>query len=416
MGNLRGLVEVLEQQAQTQDLQRAVQLRLKLAEIHAGPLNDPHKALAHYRFVVERDPTNVAGHAALASLYMRDAAHAPLAIEEHRQLLRLEPTRLDSLHALFRLWEAVKQSDKALCAAGALSFFRTANDAEGAFHNEGKNKIPHEVTARLAPQDIDGLMHPRLRNSPVLEVLRAIGDQLSRFHPPNFESAGIDRRTDRLKPDHAVFKAVRAVAQVFEVEEFEVYQSRRGAVFLETNEPLAVCVGQEVVRRFNAREQRFLFGRAALGLLNKTAVLDKLSTGEATDLVGNAVRIFYPDYPLGRRNDELVKQLKKAFSRKALKSLEGAALAMTTANDIDVVQTLEWLSWSGNRAGLLMCGDVAAGLNMILRLDANQSSPKADPTEPIAPMIETRLDVRDALVFVLSDEFFKLRQKLGLAS
>ena len=113
---------------------------------------------------------------------------------------------------------------------------------------------------------------------------------------------------------------------------------------------------------------------------------------------------------------ELTRQLKKAFSRKALKSLEGAALAMTTANDIDVVQTLEWLSWSGNRAGLLMCGDVAAGLNMILRLDANQSSPKADPTEPIAPMIETRLDVRDALVFVLSDEFFKLRQKLGLAS
>ncbi|HZA49852.1 MAG TPA: Adventurous gliding motility protein K, partial [Myxococcaceae bacterium] len=414
MGNLRGLVELLEQQAHASaDLHRAVQLRLKVAEIYAGPLADPQKALGHYRFVVERDPINASAHAALAALYTRDGATTPLAIEHHRQLLRLEPTRVDSLHALFRLWEGVRQNDKAFCAGGALAFFRGANEAEAAFYNEAKNRVPTEVPVRLQATDIDALMHPRLRNSPVLEVIRAIGDQLGKLHPPNFEAAGIDRKTDRLKPDHAVFKAVRAVAQVFEVEEFEVYQSRRGAVFLETSEPLAVCVAQDMVRKFNAREQKFLFGKAALGLFNKSAVLDKISTGEATDLIGNAVRIFSPDYSLGRRNDEVTKQLKKTLSRKALKQLEAAALTISTA-EVDVVQTLEWLAWSGNRAGLVMCGDVAAGLNLIVRHDANQSSPRAEPSEPVAHVVESRLDLRDALGFVLSDEFFKLRQKLGL--
>jgi hypothetical protein len=384
-----------------------------VAEIYAGPLADPSRALAHFRFVVERDPMNAAAHAALAALYMRDATTTPLAIEEHRHLLKLEPTRVESFQALFRLWESVKQTDKAFCVGGALSFFRAATEAQAAFYNESKNRVPHEVTARLQPPDVDALMHPRLRNSPVLEVIRAIGDQVGKFHPPNFESAGIDRRNDRLKPDHALFKAVRAVAQVFDVEEFDVYQSRRGAVFLETSEPLAVCVGQDMVRRFNVREQKFLFGKMALGLFNKTAVLDKISTGEATDLIGNAVRIFSPEYPLGRRNDEVTKQLKKSLSRKSLKALETAAMMLATA-DVDVVQTLEWLAWSGNRAGLVMCGDVAAGLNLILRHDANQSSPRAEPSEPVAHLVEGRLDLRDALVFVLSDEFFKLRQKLGL--
>ena len=55
-----------------------------------------------------------------------------------------------------------------------------------------------------------------------------------------------------------------------------------------------MCVGQDVVRKFNAREQKFLIGRAVLGLLNKTAVLSKLSPGETADLFGNSVRIHAP--------------------------------------------------------------------------------------------------------------------------
>ena len=51
---------------------------------------------------------------------MRDAAASQLAIEEHRQLLKLEPTRVESLHALFRLWEGTRQNDKAFCAAAVL--------------------------------------------------------------------------------------------------------------------------------------------------------------------------------------------------------------------------------------------------------------------------------------------------------
>ncbi len=417
MGNLPELAGLLEAQADAAaDVRRKVSLRLKVGELYATALGDSQKAIGHYRQVVEQDPANTQAHGALARLYMRDAAAAPMAIEEHRTLLRLEPSALDSVHDLFRLWEGLKQMDKAFCAAGVLHFFRSQSEAEAAFYTEAKARVPQEAAAKLLPGDVELLHHPAVRGHPLLDVLRAIGDQLVKVHPPNFEAAGIDKKADKLKPDHAVHKAIRAVAQVFGVEELEVYQSRRGLMFLETGDPLALCVGQDVVRKFNVREQKFLIGRSVLNLANKAAVLQKLSRGELSDLIASSVRIFNPDYQLaGRGSDEHAKALRKAYSRKALKVLDPAAAAFRAKGEVDLVPLLEGLALSADRAGLLLAGDVAAGLNMLLRDDPNHSGLRPDSADPVLAAAKTRPDVRALLSFALSDEFFRLRQKLGLA-
>ncbi|MBI3183805.1 MAG: tetratricopeptide repeat protein [Myxococcales bacterium] len=416
-GNLSELVQILEQQApRAGDAGRAVSLRLRVGELYAKSLDQPQRAVTAYRAALEMDPECVPAHAALADLYMRDAAAAPMAIEEHRALLRLDPTRVESLHALFRLWEGLKHSDKAFCAAGMLHYLKAANEAETAFYSEAKNRIPQDCPNGLTPIDIDNLMHPGARNV-LVEIFRAIGDQLTKLHPPQFEALGIDRKADRLKPDHAVHKAVRAVAQVLGVEDFEVYQARRGMVFLETTEPLAVCVGQDVVRKFNAREQKFLIGRAVLGLHHKTAIASKLANRDLIDLLGNSVRIFHPEFALlGQRSDETSKQLRKAYSRKALKALEAPATTAAAAHALDVQGTVEALSLSANRAGLLLCGDVAAGLNMLLRDDPNFSSIRGEGADLAAEALRRRPDVRELFAFGLSDDFFRLRQKVGLAA
>ncbi|HYO56163.1 Adventurous gliding motility protein K, partial [Archangium sp.] len=419
-GNLAELSRMLEAQAAqaqaTGDTERAASLRLKVADLYAGPLEEPERAVTLYQQLVDGDAANVPARAALAHLYMRDAAAWQLAIEEHRQLLRLEPTRVESLHALFRLWEGLKQNDKAFCAAAVLHFLRSANEVEAAFYTEMRSRLPMETQERLGVADVDaGLTHPSARG-PLLEVLRAVGDQLSRLHPPQLELLGVDRKTDKLKPDQAVFKAVRAVTQVFGVEEFEVYQARRGLIGLETTEPLSMCVGQDVVRRYNAREQKFLFGRAALGLLNKTAVLSKLSRGETADLFGNSVRISAPQFTaLGRNNEEMVKQYRRAYSRKALKALEPAALELGPQSRVELEPVLEGLAFSADRAGMLMCGDVSVGLTLVLREDPDFATARLDNTEPLVRALRERADLRQLLSYVLSDDFLRLRQRVGLA-
>jgi hypothetical protein len=176
-----------------------------------------------------------------------------------------------------------------------------------------------------------------------------------------------------------------------------------------------VCIGQDVVRRFNAREQKFLLGRAALGLLNKAAVLEKLSQAETADLIGNSIRIHAPQFTaLGRRNDESVKQLRKAYSRRALKALETPAVALANVQKLELGMWLDALDYSADRAGMLVCGDVAVGLGMVLREDPNFAGARLDGAEPVLQAVRDGERLRTLLAFAFTDDFFRLRQRLGL--
>ncbi|MCY1047768.1 Adventurous gliding motility protein K [Corallococcus sp. bb12-1] len=417
--NLPELAQMLDAQAAAtvaSDVKRAASLRMRVASLYAGPLSEPARATAIYRQVVEQDAQNTQARAALAELYGRDTNSYPLAIEEHRQLLRQDPGRVESLHALFKLWEAQKQQDKAFAISAVLTFMRATNEVEQSFYTEGRARQPQEPREGLSQTDVDTvLMHPAARGQ-MTELLRAVGDQLSKVYPPQFEMLGVNPKTDKLKPDSAVFKAVRVVAQNFGVEEFEVYLARRGMMQLETTEPLSLCVGQDVVRRFNAREQKFLIGKAVLGLLNKTAVLAKLSDGETSDLFGNAIRIHAPQFNgLGRRNDDTTKQLKKAFSRKALKALEGPAQTLAEQPKLDVASVVDALNFSADRAGLLVCGDPSVGLTMVLREDPNIPTNRQEGSEPILQAVRERADLRALLTWMLTDDFYRLRQRMGLS-
>ncbi|AGC45805.1 hypothetical protein MYSTI_04513 [Myxococcus stipitatus DSM 14675] len=418
--NLPELAQMLEAQAQSSasaaDPKRAAALRIRVAELYAGPLSEPARATALYRQVVDSDGAHLAARSALAGLYARDTSSVPLAVEEHRQILRQDPTRVDSLHALFKLWEGLRQLDKAFCVASVLQFLRSANEVELAFYTEGRTRLAQEAREALTSTDVDTvLLHPGVRG-PLLEVLRAIGDQLEKVYPPSFDIVGVNPKTDKLKPDSAVYKAIRGVAQVFGVEEFDAYQSRRGLAVLETTEPMSVCIGQDVVRRFNAREQKFLLGRAAMGLLNKAAVLEKLSQGETADLFGSAVRIHAPQFAaMGRRNDETVKQLRKAFSRKAIKALESPAMALGDVAKLELSPWLDALDSSADRAGLLITGDVSVGLGMVLREDPNYAGAKLDAPEPVIQAVRDGTRLRTLLAWSFTDDFFRLRQRLGLS-
>lgn len=415
-GAMSELVSVLEQQVQqAPDTKRAIALRMRIGAIQAKNLDDPQRAMATFRQVTEMDPQFVPAHVALAELFSRDTASISMAIETHRTLLKLEPARIESLRALFRMWESLKQLDKAFCAASLLVFLKAANEVELAFYAEGRNRLPSDFRNTLGPPELMMVHHPTTRNA-LVDVLRAVGDQFVKLNPPNLESQGIDRRGDRLKTDHAVVKAMSSVLQLFGGAEFEAYQARRGLVYLETGEPLALLVGPDVVRRFNIREQRFLFGRAALGLVDKAALVRKLSMGEFADVLGNSIRIHQPNWVgLGRKNEEQSKALRKAYSRKSLKLLEEPAGAMASTNTVPIEPFVQGLLFSMDRAGLLVCADVAAGLSLLLKEEAGPNAPKAESTDVITQSLGTRPDLRELMGFALSDDFFRLRQRVGVS-
>ncbi|HEY0882530.1 MAG TPA: tetratricopeptide repeat protein, partial [Archangium sp.] len=415
-GSLAELATMLEQQAQhASDVKKVVALKLRIAALYARSLDDPPRAVATLRQVLELDATQVAAWVALAELYQRDSASTALAIEAHRNIVRLDPTRADSLHALFRMWESLRQLDKAFCAAALLVFLKQANETESAFYAEGRNRLSNELKGSLQPADVTTL-HPPVARTAMVDVLRAVGDQFVKLYPPQFELQGIDKKADRLKNDHAVFKALQTVTNLFGIEEFEVYQAKRGLVFLETTEPLAVCLGPDVVRRFNIREQRFLFGRAAMGLFDKAAIVRKLATAELADVLGNSVRIHQQTYDgLGRKNEEQSKQLRRAYSRKSLRLLEEPANTAMGQGKVTLEPFVQALFAAADRAGLVVCADPTAGLNLILREEVLPNQSRVDTAEAIASAVNSRPDLKDLVTFAVTDDFFRLRQRVGVA-
>jgi tetratricopeptide (TPR) repeat protein len=413
-GSTSELVQMLEQQVEHgRDSKRSAALRVKIGDICAKSLGDAQKAIASYRLALKGDPECVAAHAALADLYMRDAAAAPSAIDAHRQLLRLDPARVESIHALFRLWEGLRQSDKAFCAAGLLRFMRAANEAELAYHLNGCRRVEAASLQALSDSQLDDLIHPSAKG-PILEVLRAIGDQLAKQYPPDFEAMGINRRADRLKSAHPMFKTVQTLARILGVQQFEAYQSTRGWVSAEVTDPLAVCICEETVSKLAPQEQRFLIARALFAIRNRTAIANKLSSAELADLIGAAIRIFAPSLRLlGHPTDELTKQLARNCSRKTRKALESAVEGISDQMSLELDRWMDGMTFSADRAGLLVSGEVSGALGLALREETNATAERG-ALEPAA-LIRRRPRLEQLAAFALSDEHFELRAQVGIA-
>jgi tetratricopeptide (TPR) repeat protein len=399
------IVPLLEQKAQTSPPDKALSLWLKAGDLADRALQNSERAIGNFQKAVELDKVSLPAHVAIADLCMRDAAKSATAVSEHLFILGLQPNRTASLSALFRLWDGMKQGDHAFVAASLLHTLGAASETETAYYQAHKTRLSFDRVPPLSNTGLQKLLH-KDANSPFLELLSAIGDQLSKLYPPRFDAMGLDKKQDRIKPENPHFPAIRSMAEVLGLPDFEAYQSRGTKVLLETADPLALCIGQDLPFRPGTGEHRFLLGRALFALHCKAPILYRLSDGEWMDLIGNSIRIFVPGFTgIGRTSDERAKQLRKAYSRKALKTLEPAALALSSATAAGLATFTEGLWRSFDRAGMVLSADPSAALRVLLS--------EQECTDPSTAVVENAR-VRALFGFAASEEFMSLRRALGL--
>ena len=116
------------------------------------------------------------------------------------------------------------------------------------------------------------------------------------------------------------------------------------------------------------------------------------------NLLGDCIRVVISDFDgLGRRDEERIRTLRKMFSRKTLRALENPAWEVAHGRVPDLGRTLQGLFASGNRAGLLVCGDPAVALTMVLREDPAFVSSKApEAPESIVRAVRDRAESEGA--------------------
>lgn len=413
-GKAAELAQLLEAQAQRASGAHAVQLRMRAGGVYAR-LGESPRASAQFRFAIEAEPANPEPRAALAELLAREGTGLTAAIEEYRNLLRIDPFRADAYHALFKLYDQTKQVDRQLCVASLLVFLKQANELESLFVNDAKVRLPQDTAEKVNEADYETLLLHPLHRGGLGELLRLIGDQLYKLYPADLDALGIGR-SDRLKPDHALGKPLRSICASLGVERFEVYQGKRGAVVtVENTDPQSVVIGPDVVRKYQTtRDQRFLFARAALTLRSASLLALRLSGADLANVLGGAMRAVQPNWTgLGNNDAELAKKIRKALPGKVLKEIEVLAPELSRAK-MDAAPLAQGAVLSADRAGMLYSGDVAGSLLLMIREDPQQANARLDSFDAVKAAVGSRQDVRELMLYAISDDFFRMRQKLRL--
>lgn len=392
--------------------ERAAPLWVRVAEIQTRIFSDLPKAIQAWRAAIALAPDQIPYRVALAELYQRDTAWHPQAIEEHREILARAPLRRESLHVLFRLFEQGKAFDKAFCVASVLHFLGATDQEEAFFFTENKGHAPQDSPETLSDAEHDGVLcHPDARG-PVAEVLRIAGDQLGKVYPQDVERYGLGRG-DRLtaKDGSPLRRLADGLLTNLGGGSFDLYRCEKPAVLdVQPGDPSAVVVSSDVVRRHPVREQRFLLARLVEQVHAGTGLALRLDADTLARTLQGVCEAALPSPPsLAPSDPDLAKRCAKSMSRKARKALEaGPAARLAEAGLPDLQRFADGVRRTTDRAGLLLSGDVEAGLKLVA---AEVGFKGAE-----APAETTGAPALDALVrFAVSEDFFRLRQRLKLA-
>ena len=148
-------------------------------------------------------------------------------------------------------------------------------------------------------------------------------------------------------------------------------------------------------------EFRFAAGRALSGILSRSLYLSVLSPHSVELLMAAVVELFERGYSgyLGQRRevDELSKALNRAIPRRLRKSLEEPARAYASGQPVAAAAWYVASQRSGERAGLLLAGDVEAAVAV---LGAEKAS---------------RAVQAEILRFSVGPHLYEARRRLGLS-
>lgn len=422
LGDEQKLVLALERRGEVlapSDPLRAAALFSRAGRVLAAKAGEHSRAIATLRHALQLDPTNTRSRALLADLFSQDPSATSHAVDEHRTLLKQEPLRIESWRALFRLWERAGQNDRAFVAGSVLQALRAAEAAELAWLSSAQQGRPADPVGALGLDELDRLLCHPLERGPLDPLLEAIGDQLGKLWPPQLDRFQVGR-SDKLKAEHPLRRMFDRLtgALGLPADAFELYLSKheRLALFLDTPEPQAVIVGQDVATRYHRREQSFLLGRLAYRTRRRAAILSRLRPAELADLFGAAAKSVDPAFNrLGKPSDDLVKRVGKALSRKARKQLEDSLRGLAVGVPLDAATFSDGLRLSADRAGLLLSGDPGAALGLLARDDPQFAQAKLDTPEAMHAALHGRREAAELLLFAASDDHFRLRVKLELA-
>ncbi len=389
-----------------------------LGEIYRSRLKEYRNAIDAFEMASRLDPENIGRHEILAELYgIGGPDYQQKAIEEHMVLIRKDPFRVDSYKALRRIYAEIRQYDKAWCLCSALVYLNRADSEEMQFYEQFKQKGFVKAKARLTDEMWSrNVLHPE-EDRYIGAVFAAVWQAVALLKSGEHKQFGLKRKEKRdLATDQAAFsKMFNYVTSVLNVVQPEVYfrpEQQGGMQLANAREKQqlvpSLVVGSDMLKGLLERDLAFPIARY-MTLLRPEHYL-RLTIPTNTELgiaFLAAVKLVQPNFPVPANMGPTVDQyLQHMAANVPLQWREQLGLVVQRfiqhKGTIDLVKWSQAVDLSAHRAGFIVANDLALAARF------SQMEP------PTVGGLSTKDKVRELVLYAISEEYFELREHLGL--
>ena len=356
------------------------------------------------------DTENLEVQETLADLQARRPGHEEEAITIYQSLLPKAQNPTPALHALTRLYMVKKNPDRAWCTVQSLRLLKEINEDEVNLHGKLTQMVPNRAQKSLTDKLWDThVIHERAR-IPMAVIAATLTKLAPAFLRPAKDFVGKKKEFTQLDwMQSLVFSAkqLAGVNTIFSGPPFALFQQKNSDAppTLIPALPLTIVVGEHntLFKEVPARVLWAMWGRV-ISFLRPAFLLPRMLGPDQFRLMVEAT-LFINDTAAKYRNDP--RELEKVAN--TLIKIEGAAqIAGTLKNQVSrkeapaVEQLYEGMEHSAVRASLLAGNDVDIAIQVMK---------VADPQSP--PVPKNRM--RELVLYLVSDEYADLRNRLGLA-
>ncbi len=406
----------LEQAKVAQDRTAIPKILDQLGGLYQKFLNEPEMAIDAFEAAQAFDPDNKERSETLAELYASDAPqYLDKAVKAQAQILRRNPYRVESYKLLRRLYTEAQRGDAAWCLCQALAVLNLAEPDEERFYRSHRADNAAPAQAVMTDDDWRKLAH--FENDPLLtNIFAMIQPTIIRTRTQPLESLGYDRRyaIDPSLHPYPVSQTLYYVQGVLGMQGpnaplvFQNPNDPSGLGFIHAHSPAIVLGRAAFEAQVPTQSMAFVAGRHLTYYRLGYYVRHLVPTGTGLKAwLFAAIKTCVPQFPVSADLvgpvDEAMNAMKPDFQgvqKERLSSL--VSKLIQTGAALDLKKWVSSIDLTADRIGFLLAHDLQLATEVIRATEDGASIPGKER-------------VKEAVLFSVSEEYFEIRQKLGIA-
>jgi tetratricopeptide (TPR) repeat protein len=420
--SFRKMIKRLGQEPSGERKATQVALWHGLGEIYRSRLKDFKSATAAFEVCVQLDPDATPRHQILAELYQLSGPESyDKAIREYRHLLKVTPdlgqmaVYLKTLRGLFM---AMQQYDRAWCVAAAMVFLRKADPEEQQFFEQYRPKGFVRAKARLTEELWKNIYHPD-EDRFISHIFATVSQAVAGARAKEHKDWGLKRKDRRdVATDQLLFsKVFNYVNQVLGVPQPELYLRPESPGELDmanarekTHLIPSFVVGSSLLQGRPEKDLAYVIGKRLTFMrpdhfVRWPTVVPTVAELRIVFLA--ALRLVQPKFEVKADVQQPVAQyldlLKRSVPAQMLEQLGAVVQRFIAAKgEADIQRWSNAVDLTATRAGFLICNDLEVAVRIV-------------QTEPVSiGVAEPKDKIRDLILWSISDEYFAVREHLGL--